>query len=96
MGLSFALLLTAFYVDNGPNLPLWRELPSITYWLLPSVVGLPLIIRALLGHPLVRRMDDRAHKSGAAWPLQLKEPAMCGPPSVEENRRALAEEIAEW
>jgi len=66
MGLSFALLLTAFYVDNGPNLPLWRELPSITYWLLPSVVGLPLIIRALLGHPLVRRMDDRAHKSGAA------------------------------
>jgi hypothetical protein len=39
MGLSYVLLLTAFYVDNGKSLPLWRELPSITYWVLPSVVG---------------------------------------------------------
>jgi uncharacterized membrane protein len=65
MGLSYVLLLTAFYVDNGPNLPLWRELPSITYWFLPSAVGLPLIIRALVAHPLVRRSHDRAHPSGA-------------------------------
>src|SRR5215831_17934332 len=26
MGLSYILMLTAFYVDNGKNLPLWREL----------------------------------------------------------------------
>jgi uncharacterized membrane protein len=50
MGLSYILLLTAFYVDNGKNLPLWREFPSIAYWLLPSAVGLPLIVRALLRH----------------------------------------------
>lgn len=30
MGLSYVLLLTAFYVDNGPNLPLWQALSSIT------------------------------------------------------------------
>ena len=28
MGASYILLLTAFYVDNGKNLPLWRELPE--------------------------------------------------------------------
>jgi hypothetical protein len=50
MGLSYILLLTAFYVDNGRNLPLWKEFPSIVYWLLPSAVGLPRIVRALLRH----------------------------------------------
>jgi hypothetical protein len=55
MGLSYVLLLTAFYVDNGPNLPLWRELPPLAYWLAPSAVGLPLILRALLRHPVVRQ-----------------------------------------
>jgi len=54
MGLSYILLLTAFYVDNGGSLPLWRELPRIAYWLLPAAVGLPLIVRALVAHPLVR------------------------------------------
>lgn len=54
MGLSYILLLTAFYVDNGKSLPLWKELPTIAYWLLPAAVGLPLIIRALFRHPIVR------------------------------------------
>ena len=48
MGVSYVLLLTAFYVDNGKNLPLWKELPSISYWLLPTVIGGPVIVRALL------------------------------------------------
>jgi uncharacterized membrane protein len=48
MGLSYVLLLTAFYVDNGKSLPIWKELPPITYWLLPGAVGIPLIARALL------------------------------------------------
>lgn len=55
MGISYVLMLTAFYVDNGKNLPLWNKLPTIAYWILPSVVGLPLIVRALLFHPLVAR-----------------------------------------
>jgi hypothetical protein len=54
MGASYILMLTAFYVDNGKNLPLWRELPQIAFWFLPSAVGLPLILYALLRHPLVR------------------------------------------
>ena len=55
MGVSYTLLLTAFYVDNGKNLPLWRDLPQIAYWILPAAVALPLIVRAMLWHPLVQR-----------------------------------------
>jgi hypothetical protein len=55
MGTSYILLLTAFYVDNGKSLPLWKELPSIAYWLLPAAVGIPLVVRALLWHPLARQ-----------------------------------------
>lgn len=56
---SYILLLTAFYVDNGPNLPLWRGLPSIAFWLLPAMIGLPILTYALLRHPLVHRRDPR-------------------------------------
>ena len=55
MGLSYVLLLTAFYVDNGKHLPLWRELPQWAFWILPAVVGVPIIAHALLRHPLARR-----------------------------------------
>ena len=54
MGLSYILLLTAFYVDNGPHLPLWRQLPPLAYWLGPSLVGLPILLWALVRHPLAR------------------------------------------
>ena len=53
MGTSYLLLLTAFDVDNGKT-PLWRDLPPVAYWLAPAVVGIPLIVRALLWHPLAR------------------------------------------
>ena len=44
---SYISLLTGFYVDNGPRLPLWNRLPDIAFWLLPSVVGIPLVVRAM-------------------------------------------------
>jgi uncharacterized membrane protein HdeD (DUF308 family) len=55
MGLSYILMLTAFYVDNGKNLPLWKELPKVALWLLPAALGIPLLMRALLKHPLALR-----------------------------------------
>ncbi len=48
MGLSYMALLTGFYVDNGPHLPFWSSLPHIAYWTFPSIVGVPLILRALV------------------------------------------------
>ncbi len=50
MGSSYVVLLTAFYVDNGPHLPLWDRLPNIAFWILPSLFGLPLIALALRRH----------------------------------------------
>ena len=58
MAASYILLLTAFYVDNGPHLPLWRWLPPLAYWVLPSIVGLPILMWVLRRHPLMQRPDD--------------------------------------
>jgi hypothetical protein len=48
MGIGYVAMLTAFYVDNGPHLPLWDRLPPLAFWLLPSVIGAPVIARAVL------------------------------------------------
>ncbi|HEY8003376.1 MAG TPA: hypothetical protein VIE16_04065 [Phenylobacterium sp.] len=60
MGLSYILLVTAFYVDNGKNLPLWRRLPAVAYWLLPGLVGVPIIVNAYWRHPLVRQPASKS------------------------------------
>ena len=46
MGIAYTAMLTAFYVDNGPHLPLWDHLPVLAFWLLPSAIAAPLITRA--------------------------------------------------
>jgi hypothetical protein len=54
MGLSYVIMLTAFYGDNGKSLPLCDQLPPIAYWVLPAAIGVPLIVRALRRHPLAQ------------------------------------------
>jgi hypothetical protein len=48
MGIAYVAMLTAFYVDNGPHLPLWDHLPTLAFWLLPSAIGAPVIARAVI------------------------------------------------
>lgn len=60
MGLSYIFLLTGFYVDNGKNLPFWSQFPQLFFWIFPSAVGLPIIIFALLRHPL-NRIPSKLH-----------------------------------
>ena len=48
MGTAYVAMLTAFYVDNGPHLPLWDRLPTFAFWLLPSAIGAPIIARAVM------------------------------------------------
>jgi hypothetical protein len=48
MGIGYTAMLTAFYVDNGPHLPLWDRLPVLAFWLLPSAIAAPLIARAVI------------------------------------------------
>ena len=48
MGTAYVAMLTAFYVDNGPHLPLWDRLPHLAFWLLPLAIGAPVIARAVI------------------------------------------------
>jgi hypothetical protein len=57
MGVSYVAMLTAFYVDNGPHLPLWNRLPSLSFWFLPTVIGALIVVRAL-------RMRQHARAGG--------------------------------
>ena len=59
MGIGYVAMLTAFYVDNGPHLPLWDRLPPLAFWLIPSVIGAPVITRAVLR----ARRSERRHTS---------------------------------
>jgi hypothetical protein len=47
-------MLIAFYVPNGKQLPIWKDFPYFTYWLVPLAVATPIIVWALLRHPLAR------------------------------------------
>jgi hypothetical protein len=53
MGSSYVLMLTAFYVDNGPRLPVWELLPPPVFWVLPAAIGAPVIVWALARHGLL-------------------------------------------
>ncbi len=61
MGTGYVAMLTAFYVDNGPHLPLWDRLPPLTFWFLPAAIGAPIIARAVRSaRRRVRRAEDAA------------------------------------
>jgi hypothetical protein len=42
MNLSFVAMMTGFYVDNGPHLPLLDDLPVLVFWLIPPLAGITL------------------------------------------------------
>jgi uncharacterized membrane protein len=48
MGVGYIAMLTAFYVDNGPRLPVWSLLPPVCLWILPAAIGVPVLVRAVL------------------------------------------------
>jgi hypothetical protein len=67
---SYIALFTGFYVDNGPQLPVWDRLPHLLYWLLPAAVGAPLTWRALVRNGAFQAA--RAHTAaGSGRPQQV-------------------------
>jgi hypothetical protein len=63
---SYIVLLTAFSVDNGPRLPLWKELPPIAFWIGPTLAGAPIVARSVAPHARFAR-PSRA-RAGATRP----------------------------
>jgi lysylphosphatidylglycerol synthetase-like protein (DUF2156 family) len=41
---SYIILWTAFYVDNAHLIPGLNQLPTLTFWVLPTLIGIPFII----------------------------------------------------
>jgi hypothetical protein len=41
---SYIVLWTAFYVDNAHLIPGLNQLPPLTFWILPTLIGIPFII----------------------------------------------------
>ena len=66
MGAAYVAMLTAFYVDNGPHLPLWDRLPTLAFWLLPSAIGAPIIGRAVIRAR--RATPEKQTRKGATRP----------------------------
>jgi len=44
---SYVVLWTAFYVDNAHLIPGLKQLPTLTFWVLPTVVALPFLVVSL-------------------------------------------------
>ena len=47
--IGYTAMLTAFYADNAPCLPVRDRLPVLAFWLLPGAIATPLIARAVAG-----------------------------------------------
>jgi hypothetical protein len=44
---SYIVLLTGFYVDNAHLIPLLNRLPQLTFWVLPTLIGLPFMVLSI-------------------------------------------------
>lgn len=44
---SYVILWTAFYVDNAHLIPGLNQLPSLTFWVLPTLISLPFLVLSL-------------------------------------------------
>ena len=41
---SYVILWTAFYVDNAHLIPGLKQLPTLTFWVLPTLIALPFLV----------------------------------------------------
>jgi len=44
---SYVVLWTAFYVDNAHLIPGLKDLPTLTFWVLPTLIALPFLVVSL-------------------------------------------------
>src|SRR5689334_9045888 len=83
MGIAYTAMLTAFYVDNGPHLPLWHRLPVLAFWLLPSVIAASIITRAIIrarnkAQPQAHRHHRQRSLAGRGRAARLAEQEQAG------------------
>ncbi len=68
---SYIVLLTGFYVDNAHLIPLLNQLPQLTFWVLPTVIGIPFLMLSISRFvpktvtPLPRSRTEEEHAEEA-------------------------------
>ena len=67
---SYVVLWTAFYVDNAHLIPGLDQFPSLTFWVLPSLISLPFIALSLA------RFAPKTMASSATAATERKEEAL--------------------
>jgi hypothetical protein len=81
---SYVVLWTAFFVDNAHLIPGLNELPSLTFWVLPTMIALPFLVLSLsrFAPKTVRHArGDKASREAEAKATESK-----GRASREERR----------
>ncbi len=58
---SYVVLLTAFYVDNAHLFPGFNRLPTIVFWVAPTLIAIPFLVRSIR-----RFLPKRATASSSA------------------------------
>ena len=82
---SYIVLLTGFYVDNAHLIPLLNQLPTLVFWILPTVIGIPFIIRSIARfapRPVISLPPDETRKAR----VSLIKEGRCGVSSLEEEK----------
>jgi hypothetical protein len=59
---SYAVLWTAFYVDNAHLIPGLNRLPTVTFWVAPTIIAVPFLVRS------IRRFLPKTAAPSAATP----------------------------
>lgn len=73
---SYVVLWTAFYVDNAHLIPGLKELPILTFWVLPTAIALPFLVVSLSRFaPKTVRLDSLL---GRAKPRPIRREARGG------------------
>lgn len=80
---SYIVLWTAFYVDNAHLIPGLNQLPPLTFWVLPTVIGIPFIIVSISHFvPYSGVPSGRSHLERISVPREAGDSR----PSREEER----------
>jgi hypothetical protein len=56
---SYIPMITVFYADNESSLRLRRELPPLAFWILPTLIGAPILINTHFSSSAWREMGGR-------------------------------------
>jgi hypothetical protein len=57
---SYVVLWTAFYVDNAHLFPLFNRLPILTFWVGPTLIAVPFLIRSISRFALPSQQGSNA------------------------------------